>query len=398
MRVTSSQADDSDKVDAQQSLRGPKLAALVPILGNHYRLSGLSVTERILLVSDGAIAPLVEAFVRSKIQAVRLGDALIEPTSEILALFGRDDLGNVWDRECLLVNTETGQPYIFVQSYVDSASLDRETSELSLEADLGIGSKPSDQSSTCKRELLGFCIETNGAHLRHFGSHPTRDSLCKTYRILLGQRSSIVVTLKMPRSVFADSADAEANRFAYTEYSTKNVYLGLGSNLGNRLLNLAHAANSLIGRGLHLIRCSSIYETPAAGMLSAAPFLNAVLQMGGAFSFSYLLSTVQEVERELGRTGGKKWTDRPIDIDILFSGTTRLNEEQLRIPHPLATQRSFVCVPLCEIAPELVDPESGARLSDLQSGAAGPQVAKVLSEAQFGRMVMNFPGGSDAMG
>ncbi|MDA9535289.1 hypothetical protein ACM41_03000 [Bradyrhizobium sp. CCBAU 21362] len=142
--------------------------------------------------------------------------------------------------------------------------------------------------------------------------------------------------------------------------------------MGNRLHNLVHAANSLVGRGLELIQCSSIYETPAAGMSSAGAFLNAVLQMRGAFSFSYLLSAVQEVERELGRTGGKKWADRPIDIDILFSGATQLNEKELRIPHPLATQRSFVCVPLCEIAPELVDPESGARLSDLQSGVAGP--------------------------
>ncbi|WP_271611670.1 2-amino-4-hydroxy-6-hydroxymethyldihydropteridine diphosphokinase [Bradyrhizobium sp. CCBAU 21362] len=360
------------KSEAQRGLRGPKLAALVPILGNHYRLTGLSATERMLLVSDGAITPLVEAFVQSKIRAVSLGDALIKPTSEILALFGRDDLGNVWDRECLLTNTETGQPYLFVQSYLDPTTLDQDTSERILKSDLGIGPIPSNRSLTPERELLGFCIETNGVHLGHFGRHRIRESLCKTYRILLGQRSSIVVTQKMPRSVFSDSLEAGTPRRAYTEYSAKNVYLGLGSNLGNRLHNLVHAANSLVGRGLELIQCSSIYETPAAGMSSAGAFLNAVLQMRGAFSFSYLLSAVQEVERELGRTGGKKWADRPIDIDILFSGATQLNEKELRIPHPLATQRSFVCVPLCEIAPELVDPESGARLSDLQSGVAGP--------------------------
>ena len=134
------------------------------------------------------------------------------------------------------------------------------------------------------------------------------------------------------------------------------VYLGLGSNLGERKEQLCRAI-ALIGERVgEVIRQSSFIETEPWGFESENKFLNAVILCETTLSPRQLLRTTQQIERDLGRkkkANGKslnrKYTDRPIDIDILLYDDLTVDEPDLKIPHPLMHERDFVMVPLREI-------------------------------------------------
>ena len=129
------------------------------------------------------------------------------------------------------------------------------------------------------------------------------------------------------------------------------VFLSLGSNLGDRQDNL-HKAIDLIGQRVgHVIRQSSFIETEPWGFESQNKFLNGAILCETTLTPRQLLRTTQKIERELGR---KKKTshlyhDRPIDIDILLYDDLTIDEPDLKIPHPLMHQRDFVMIPLSEI-------------------------------------------------
>lgn len=134
------------------------------------------------------------------------------------------------------------------------------------------------------------------------------------------------------------------------------VYLGLGSNLGERKEQLCRAI-ALIGERVgEVIRQSSFIETEPWGFESENKFLNAVILCETTLSPRQLLRTTQQIERDMGRkkkANGKslnrKYTDRPIDIDILLYDDLTVDEPDLKIPHPLMHERDFVMVPLREI-------------------------------------------------
>lgn len=134
------------------------------------------------------------------------------------------------------------------------------------------------------------------------------------------------------------------------------VYLGLGSNLGERKEQLCRAI-ALIGERVgEVIRQSSFIETEPWGFESENRFLNAVILCETTLSPRQLLRTTQQIERDLGRkkkANGKslnrKYIDRPIDIDILLYDDLTVDEPDLKIPHPLMHERDFVMVPLREI-------------------------------------------------
>ena len=134
------------------------------------------------------------------------------------------------------------------------------------------------------------------------------------------------------------------------------VYLGLGSNLGERKEQLCRAI-ALIGERVgEVIRQSSFIETEPWGFESENKFLNAVILCETTLSPRQLLRTTQQIERDLGRkkkANGKslnrKYIDRPIDIDILLYDDLTVDEPDLKIPHPLMHERDFVMVPLREI-------------------------------------------------
>lgn len=133
-----------------------------------------------------------------------------------------------------------------------------------------------------------------------------------------------------------------------------HVYLGLGSNLGDREENIKRAIALIHERVGEVVRQSSLIETDPWGFESDHPFLNGVILCETVCTPRQVLKATQKIERELGRK--KKTTllshlysDRPIDIDILLYDDLTVNEPDLKIPHPLMHERDFVMIPLNEI-------------------------------------------------
>ena len=130
------------------------------------------------------------------------------------------------------------------------------------------------------------------------------------------------------------------------------VYLGLGSNLGDRHA-LMEKAITLIGERIgKVVRQSSFIETEPWGFESDNRFLNAVILVETEHTPREVLTLTQQIEREMGRTrksGSAGYADRPMDIDILIYDDLEINEPDLKIPHPLMHEREFVMIPLREV-------------------------------------------------
>ena len=136
------------------------------------------------------------------------------------------------------------------------------------------------------------------------------------------------------------------------------AYLGLGSNLGNRLAFLRGGRDRLITHfDITLLHSSGVYETAAVGgPADSPPYLNAVLAIETPLSPRDLLAASLAVEEEFGRTRPAEWAPRTLDIDLLLYGDTVIDEDGLQLPHPRLHERAFILAPLCEIAPDQVHP------------------------------------------
>jgi len=145
------------------------------------------------------------------------------------------------------------------------------------------------------------------------------------------------------------------------------VYLGLGTNIGNKRKNMVTAAALLAERAGDVLSLSSFYETEPWGFASENTFLNAALELETDCSPMELLRLTQQIEREMGRTqkSDGSYHDRIIDIDILLYGNEVVHHGDLVVPHPLMQQRLFVMQPLAEIAPSLVHPVLQKSMYDL---------------------------------
>ena len=146
------------------------------------------------------------------------------------------------------------------------------------------------------------------------------------------------------------------------------VYLGLGTNLGDKEANLRTAIYKLQERIGKQVSLSSFYETAPWGFESDHSFLNAAIGLETSLSPIEILHITQEIEKELGRTQKSvngSYSDRLIDIDILLYDTLVLQTPELTIPHPLMTERDFVMKPLIEIAGNVIHPTRQKTLSGL---------------------------------
>ncbi len=152
------------------------------------------------------------------------------------------------------------------------------------------------------------------------------------------------------------------------------VYLSLGTNLGERLDNLA-TARAMLSPDVRVEKLSSVYETAPWGYSDQANFYNQVLLGKTMLTPLRLLNKLKRIEKMMGREQTFRYGPRVIDLDILFYESRIINTKRLQIPHPRLQERAFVLVPLVEIAPDFVHPQLGLTVQALldQVGEGGVQ-------------------------
>ena len=142
------------------------------------------------------------------------------------------------------------------------------------------------------------------------------------------------------------------------------VFLGIGTNLGDRERNLQDAL-AVLSQKMVILKESSIYQTAPWGYLDQPAFLNQVIKAQTDLSSLNLLGFLKDTEKQLGRQANFRYGPRLIDLDILFYGDRIIQTPRLQVPHPRLAQRAFVLVPMAEIAPEFVHPQKGQTITQL---------------------------------
>ncbi len=150
------------------------------------------------------------------------------------------------------------------------------------------------------------------------------------------------------------------------------AFLLLGSNQGERRNYLDNARMRIHLLAGTQVKPSSIYETAAWGITDQPAFLNQAIAIDTALSPDLLLFTLQAIEDSLGRTRGKQWGPRTIDIDILLYGDQVINQPNLVVPHPAMGERKFTLMPLAELIPDMIHPIAGKTIARMLEECKDP--------------------------
>jgi 2-amino-4-hydroxy-6-hydroxymethyldihydropteridine diphosphokinase len=146
----------------------------------------------------------------------------------------------------------------------------------------------------------------------------------------------------------------------------ENVFLGIGSNVGDRIQFLVEAVRKLRAiPATRILKVSSVYETEPVGVKNQNDFLNAVVLVQTSIDVADFHSRIKLIEKEIGRVERDRWGPREIDIDILLFEDRVINETAITIPHAEMVNRRFVLQPMAEIAPETVHPLVHKTVKDL---------------------------------
>lgn len=158
--------------------------------------------------------------------------------------------------------------------------------------------------------------------------------------------------------------------------SPTRIAVALGSNLGDRHRHL-ELGRAGITRFLEEVRCSSIYETEPHGIREQPRFLNACCSGRSRLAPETVLGRLQEIERAAGRRpGGARHGPRVLDLDLLLYGDHVIDRSELRVPHPRLVERPFVLIPLAEIEPGWVHPETGDTVGEIAEGVSAEGVER----------------------
>jgi len=146
----------------------------------------------------------------------------------------------------------------------------------------------------------------------------------------------------------------------------ETAYIGIGSNLGDKLNNCRKAID-LTGRipDTRVMAQSRFYRTEPVGVEGQVWYVNGVISLSSGLSAQNLMETLLDIEKIMGRERRKKWDPRPIDLDILLYGQEKIREKNLTVPHPLMHVRRFVLEPMVQLAPDLIHPVLGKTLTEL---------------------------------
>ena len=143
------------------------------------------------------------------------------------------------------------------------------------------------------------------------------------------------------------------------------VYIGIGSNLGDRHKNCLRAIELLRQNGLLVTKQSSMHETEPWGVTEQPEFVNMAVEAETELAPIKLLEMLKKIEKDMGRQDTIRWGPRIIDLDILLYDNIILRTDSLTIPHPLMHEREFVLGPLSEIAGDLIHPVLKKSIADL---------------------------------
>jgi 2-amino-4-hydroxy-6-hydroxymethyldihydropteridine diphosphokinase len=149
--------------------------------------------------------------------------------------------------------------------------------------------------------------------------------------------------------------------------ASRRAYLGIGSNLGDRLAHLQAAVEGMdAADGVDVVAVSSVYETDPVGGPEQGEFLNAVVAIETERSPRGLLELAHELEAAAQRVRTERWGPRTLDVDVLLVADEQVHEPDLEIPHPRMRERGFVMVPLGELDPEAAGVASAAEWSGVR--------------------------------
>lgn len=151
---------------------------------------------------------------------------------------------------------------------------------------------------------------------------------------------------------------------------TKTVYIGVGSNLGDKIKNCLGAVVRIDEiSGCRVTAQSGFYRTQPVGVKGQAWYVNGVIVLSADIPAQDLLKSLLAIEIDMGRERKRKWDSRIIDLDILLFGEEVISEKGLQVPHPLMHLRRFVLAPMVSLAPDLVHPVLGKSMTELLADA-----------------------------